>query len=50
MDERAAQLRAKNARLMEPDDDLRMPVGQKVVLIVLAVIVLVVVVSLWLGH
>ena len=38
-DAHARELRERNAKLMEPDDDLRMPVGQKVVLAVVFVAV-----------
>ncbi len=40
LDARDAQIRERNRQLMEPDDDLRMPVAQKVVLAVLAFIVI----------
>jgi len=38
-DARDAQLRERNRQLMEPDDDLRMPLAQKLVLAVLAFVV-----------
>lgn len=37
-DRRIAELRARNARLMEPDEDLRMPLAQKLVLLGVALI------------
>ena len=42
-DRRIAEARARGSRLMEPDDDLRMPLGQKIVLGVLALLVAIVV-------
>ena len=39
---RIAAARERGARLMEPDDDLRMPMGQKIVLGVLALLVAIV--------
>ena len=36
--------RERGAKLMEPDDDLRMPTGQKIVLAVLALLVIIVLV------
>lgn len=44
-DARIAERKAHGRELVEPDDDLRMPVAQKIVLIVLAVIVLIFVLS-----
>ena len=43
-DRRIAEARARGTRLMEPDDDLAMPLGQKIVLAVLALIVIIIVV------
>ena len=40
---RARELKEKNAQVMMPDDDLHMPLGQKIVLLVLAVFVVAVV-------
>ena len=37
---RDAEIRERNRQLMEPDDDLRMPFAQKVVLAVLAFVVI----------
>lgn len=46
-DARIREARERGARLMEPDEDLRMPVGQKVVLgVLVALVVLVVAFSL----
>ncbi len=42
---REAQMRQKGRELMEPDDDLKMPLGQKIVLAAVAVIAIVVLVS-----
>jgi len=42
-DQRIREARERGAKLMEPDDDLRMPLGQKIVLGVLAVLVVIVV-------
>ena len=42
-DRRIREQRERGAQLMEPDDDLRMPLGQKVVLAVLALLVLIVI-------
>lgn len=49
-DRRARELGEKNARLMEPDDDLNMPKGQKVVLVCLAILVVAIVLVTVLGH
>ncbi|MBR1830657.1 MAG: hypothetical protein IJ781_14365, partial [Atopobiaceae bacterium] len=43
-DRRIREARERGAKLMEPDDDLRMPVGQKIVLAVLALLVGIIVV------
>lgn len=37
-DEHIKYIKEKNRKIMEPDDDLRMPLGQKIVLICLAVL------------
>ncbi len=37
-DEHIKYIQEKNRKIMEPDDDLRMPLGQKIVLICLAVL------------
>ena len=42
--------RERGRKLMEPDDDLRMPTGQKVVLLALAVIAVAIVLVMTLGH
>ena len=42
---RVAQMRQKGRELMEPDDDLKMPLGQKIVLAAVAVIAIVVLAS-----
>ena len=42
---RQAQMRQKGRELMEPDDDLKMPLGQKIVLAAVAVIAIVVLAS-----
>ena len=47
-DLRIKEARERGAKLMEPDDDLRMPLGQKVVLGVLALLVLIVVIMTFL--
>ena len=49
-DRKARELRERNAKLMAPDDDLRMPTGQKVVLLALAVIAVAIVLGMTLGH
>ncbi len=41
-DARDRAIRERNAKLMEPDEDLNMPVGQKVVLIGIAAVALIV--------
>jgi uncharacterized membrane protein (DUF106 family) len=38
-DEHIAEVRERNRKLMEPDEDLHMPFAQKLVLIVLAILV-----------
>ncbi len=43
-DRRIREARERGAKLMEPDDDLRMPLGQKITLAVLALGVLIVIV------
>lgn len=48
-DQRIAEVRARNSKLMEPDEDLHMPLAQKIVLIGLAVVVIAFVVSTVLG-
>ena len=40
-DRRIREARERGARLMEPDDDLRMPKGQKIVLAVIALLVVI---------
>ena len=47
--ERIAAQREKGRELMEPDDDLRMPLGQKIVLIAIAVIAVAFILSIILG-
>lgn len=49
-DRRIAEVRARNAKLMEPDEDLNMPLGQKIVLVGIAVVVLLVVLMSLFGH
>ena len=49
-DAHARELRKRNAKLMEPDDDLRMPVGQKVVLAVVFVAVVAIVCVMLFTH
>lgn len=49
-DRKARELRERNAKLMEPDDDLRMPTGQKVVLLALVVLAVAIVLVMTLGH
>ena len=41
-DERIREARERGAKLMEPGDDLRMPMGQKIVLGVLALLVVII--------
>ena len=43
-DRRIREARERGAKLMEPDDDLRMPLGQKLVLGVIALLVVIIVV------
>ena len=43
-DLRIAEARARGAKIMEPDDDLNMPLGRKIVLAVLALVVIIIVV------
>lgn len=49
-DARDRALREKNAKVMEPDDDLKMPLGQKIVLVVLFVVVAILIVSMVFGS
>lgn len=49
-DERTRQIREHNAKLMEPDDDLRMPVGQKLVLMALLFAVVAIVLAMTFGR
>lgn len=44
-----AEIRAKNAKLMEPDEDLRMPLAQKIVLLGLFVLVVGIILVMQLG-
>lgn len=45
-DRRVLEARERGRRLMEPDDDLSMPLGQKVVLLGMLVIVVIIVLAL----
>ncbi len=47
--ERIAAQREKGRELMEPDDDLHMPLGQKIVLVVVAAIAVAFILSIILG-
>lgn len=47
---RIAEVRARNAKIMEPDEDLHMPLGQKIVLIVLAIVVVAMVAMTFFGK
>ena len=49
-EQRIREQRERGARLMEPDDDLRMPLGQKIVLAVIGVAVALIVVMTFLTH
>lgn len=49
-DRHIAEVRARNAKLMQPDDDLRMPLGQKIVLIGLVVVVIAILVMSKFGR
>ena len=49
-DERTRTIRERNAKLMEPDDDLRMPVGQKIVLLAVLALVVIIVIAMNLGR
>lgn len=49
-DARDRELRERNAKLMEPDEDLNMPLGQKIVLIGIAVLAIVLVAMTVFGH
>ncbi len=46
---RIHEARERGRRLMEPDDDLSMPLGQKIVLTVMAIIVIVIVATVVFG-
>ncbi len=43
LDARDREIRERNAKLMEPDEDLNMPVGQKVVLVSIAALAIILV-------
>ena len=43
-------MRERNRKLMEPDEDLKMPFAQKLTLALLAVFVVAVVFDLTIGH
>lgn len=43
LDARDREIRERNAKLMEPDEDLNMPLGQKIVLLGIAAVVVIVV-------
>ncbi|WP_278590181.1 hypothetical protein [Olsenella uli] len=47
---RAREIRERNSKLMEPDDDLRMPLGQRAVLVVLTVLTAAIVASMMVGR
>lgn len=47
--ERDREVRARNARLMEPDEDLGMPLGQKVVLVGIFAVAIVAILAMVLG-
>jgi hypothetical protein len=47
---RDAEARERARKLMEPDDDLKMPLAQKITLVVVALIVVAVVASLFFGK
>lgn len=47
---RAREIRERNSKLMEPDDDLRMPLGQRAVLVVLTVLAAAIVASMMVGR
>ena len=49
-DERTRKIRERNAKLMEPDDDLRMPLGQKIVLLAVLALVVIIVIAMNLGR
>ncbi|OFK24116.1 MULTISPECIES: hypothetical protein [Olsenella] len=49
-DERIRELRRRNARLMEPDDELNMPLGQKVVLGAILIVALALLLMMLLNH
>ncbi len=46
---RIHEARERGRKLMEPDDDLSMPLGQKVVLMVVAIIVIVIIATVAFG-
>ena len=50
LDARDRAIRERNAKLMEPDDDLNMPVGQKIVLAGIAVAVLLIILMSVFGN
>lgn len=50
LEERDRLVRERNARLMEPDDDLNMPVGQKLVLLGIALAAALIVLMSLLSH
>ncbi|MCH4054211.1 MAG: hypothetical protein LKG38_04730 [Atopobiaceae bacterium] len=49
-DQHIAEVRERNRKLMEPDEDLKMPFAQKLTLALLAVFVVAVVFYLTIGH
>lgn len=49
-DERIRELRRRNARLMETDDELNMPLGQKVVLGAILIVALALLLMMLLNH
>ena len=49
-DRRIREQRERGARLMEPDDDLRMPLGQKIVLAVIGAAVAIVAIIMLFVH
>ncbi len=49
-DRRIAEVRARNAKLMEPDEDLHMPIAQKIVLAGLAILAIVLICMTFFGK
>ncbi len=49
-DRRIREVRERNAKIMEPDDDLKMPLGQKIVLVGIIAVAVAIILVMNLGR